>query len=62
MAVAQGYDFTALANEINITPEALLRLRRARNRFVDLETLQALCTALGCTPNDLLTEQPSVVY
>jgi DNA-binding Xre family transcriptional regulator len=51
-----------LATKLSVTPEALNRLRRGRNRFLDLELLQALCLTLNCTPDTLLLPQPNVVY
>ena len=44
---------SALSEMVGVTPSFLGHIERG-TRVMSVETLMALCPALGCTPNDLL--------
>ncbi len=49
---------TELAERIDITLANLSILKTGKARAIRFSTLEAICTALGCQPGDLLEFQP----
>ena len=44
----------SLSNETGITYPNLLKLANGKTSSIKFEILEKLCTALDCTPNDIL--------
>ena len=49
---------TELAERIDITLANLSILKTGKARAIRFSTLEAICTALGCQPGDILEYQP----
>ena len=49
---------TELAEAVDITLANLSILKTGKARAIRFSTLEAICTALGCQPGDLLEFQP----
>ncbi len=49
---------TELADRIDITLANLSILKTGKARAIRFSTLEAICTALGCQPGDLLESHP----
>lgn len=49
---------TELAERVDITLANLSILKTGKARAIRFSTLEAICTALGCQPGDLLEFQP----
>ncbi|HEX5258283.1 MAG TPA: helix-turn-helix transcriptional regulator [Sphingomicrobium sp.] len=52
---------TELAQRIDLTLANLSILKTGKARAIRFSTLEAICTALGCQPGDLLEFQPDSV-
>ena len=55
---ARRMTLTELATRIDITVANLSILKTGKARAIRFSTLEAICTALGCQPGDLLEFQP----
>ena len=49
---------TELAQRVDLTLANLSILKTGKARAIRFSTLEAICTALGCQPGDLLEFQP----
>lgn len=55
MLVKRGMTLTELSERVGLTLANLSILKTGKARAIRFSTLVALCTALDCTPGDLLT-------
>ena len=51
---------TELAEQVDITLANLSILKTGKARAIRFSTLEAICTALGCQPGDIIRFDPSV--
>jgi putative transcriptional regulator len=47
-----------LAAMVNITPQNLSILKTGKAKAIRFSTLEAICTALGCQPGEILEYRP----
>ena len=50
----RGRSFYWLAKETGVSHTTLWRLKKARARGINFETLEKICRALGCQPGDVI--------
>lgn len=50
----QGHSFYWLAKETGVSHTTLWRLKKARARGINFETLEKICRALVCQPGDVM--------
>lgn len=53
--IDMGISNSQLADDAQISPNIITRLKR--NEYVSLETIEKICRALKCKPNDILVFQ-----
>ena len=53
--IDMGISNSQLADDAQISPNIITRLKR--NEYVSLETIEKICRALKCEPNDILVFQ-----
>ena len=56
---ARRMTLTELAARVDITLANLSVLKTGKAKAIRFSTLEAICTALGCQPGDLLTFDPA---
>lgn len=61
-AFKRGWSTPQLAGLLNISPNAVSRLRNGRNTLIDPKILQRLTELFNCDFNALLMPQPGIDY
>ncbi|TNJ34822.1 helix-turn-helix domain-containing protein [Arenimonas terrae] len=56
---ARRMTLTELATRVDITVANLSILKTGKAKAIRFSTLEAICTALGCQPGDLLAHDPT---
>lgn len=62
MSFKTGISMPELAKRLDISANALSRIRFGRSKYIDPAVLDQLCGMFNCTYQDLLTQQEGVNY
>lgn len=54
LLAARGKTYYQLSKETGVDHSIYIRLAKGETQSITFRTLEGVCTALGCTPNDFL--------